>query len=136
METIESKDMITFVNRIIEKSNHFNTVIRVPERCNGNFIDVKDLHEDNIPSISHKNNYDYQIIISLQRYTVHQKTNSGYRMVKKYRVRFNGRLESHLTLEEFTELYTSIIGKYKEMKEDNELYYENTDLSIFNSIVK
>jgi len=139
-EQIDSKDMITFVNRILEKSNHFNTVIHVPVRYNGEFIEVKDFNEDDIPSINHEYNdiytNEYQITIILQKYSLLSKRNTGYQMIKKYRVRYNGKLESDLSLEEFKELYASIIDKYKEIKDEKEQYYENTDLSIFNSIIK
>jgi len=146
-EKIESKDMITFVNRILQKSNHFNTVIRIPERCNGEFIDVEDFDSDNIPTISHKHKDigsigsigigEYQITINLQKYTVLWKIeHDGYQMMKKYRIRYNGRFESNLSFEDFKELYNSIISKYLDIKKDNQLYYENSDLLIFNSIVK
>lgn len=137
---VNSKDMIKFVHHILNENNHFNMVIRVPERCNGQYIEVNDLSETNDnPSISCKysNIYivDYQVIITLRKYTAFSKNEDGkWNGGKHYKVIYNG-LETPVTLEEFTEIYNAMIGKKIEMDEASNKYYDKTNLAVFNFVV-
>lgn len=130
---INSKDMIKFVH-------HINTVIRVPEKYKNQYLTVDELKEDwGNPSISCKysNIYiiDYQVIITLRKYTVFSKNEDGkWNGGKHYKVIYNG-LETSVTLEEFTELYNAMIGKKIEMDEESDKYYDKTNLAIFNFVV-
>jgi len=136
-KVVESKDMIMFVEYILNQCDCHNTTIRVPERCNGQVITVEDLHEDNVPVVCHKYGYinDYDLIISLYKQNLIEKNNSGKWIgVFNYKIRYNG-LESELTLEEFTDLYHSIAGKSIEIKEERKKYHEKTDMLIFNEIL-
>ena len=137
---VDSKDMIKFVNHILDSNNHFNMVVRVPERCNGQYISIDDLRDDyDYPSISCKysNIYiqNYQVSIVLRKYTAFRKKEDGKWIGNKhYKVIFND-LESYVTLEEFTELYNSMIRKKIELYHGILSLKIPTDMSVFNFVV-
>ena len=146
-ELVNSNDMILSCKKVLNRAVCHDTFIHYPIHGDNKPILTKDLHDDDIITVSHNLEIDsshflypldnhYDIIFVLRKYMVFEKVkeSGGFKSKDRFSIKFNGRYESFISEEEFTDLYGLIIEVDTKLKMDKEEFNLNMDRLAFEKV--